>query len=632
MVTTFLIIWLYWRFGFHIDHLFSKTRNAIIGGIILFLFLMLFQFDSFLSAGGNDRIAQIGQVDVVILSLHEYGTLLLVSSLNHLFGLFSLSQTQATVYAWKAFAFICTALSMVGAYRLAGQLSGQLAGRCTLFTVIFFGPQIIVMLGFVGIEPYYVMSIIWFASLSVDFAEKHHLKTLLLLWLLVAVSITMQLHLLILLPPLVYNTLMVTAQKKKSTQTVASIISLLLLAIMIIALYLKAEDNFYLQRFILLLSGKNPHADYGLFSSRHLTDLVQLLLLSFPMVFAMKYFGLSSLKTIFRQQHLFTLYLLWAGGVILCFILDPNNSMLLDLPRFAAYLTPGAILLASLLVHHSANKPPLQQNRLALGRAGYLAAAMSLTLPFAYLPTYLHLDRAEQYATHYLDQHDAYYLSATISFRDAYFYQRNFEKANWWDQNYIIKSPDYLDLLGTEQVAQGQGEYESIRTLSKLIARNPYWTVPRSFYASLQMKQGQYKLAKPQIDTALMLAPYAKKNLTNAYAYYRDTQDWPKAIAFIEKAHTYYPSDYEIIVDQMIAHYRSGNGKVADSLANVLMKEKPALPYPYLIKGFLLERIGQIDRALELYDKFVELGKDEADRPAIEERIKRLRGDTSDGS
>ena len=630
ITVTVLIIWLYWRFGFHIDHIFAKTRNAVIGAILLFLLLLIFQFDSFLMAGGNERIAQIGQADVIILQHHEYGTLLVVSWLNHVFGLIGLPYNQAAVYAWKSLAFICTILSMFGAYRLAGQLAGRLVGRCALFTIIFFGPQFILMFGFIGIEPVFVTCIICFASVAYDLQQRARLQTLLLLTVLTAFSIFMQLHLLILLPPLIYNAIRATSHGKKSIQTLATVMSIFVLVAMVLILYMKTADNFFMQRFFLSLTGKNPHADYGLFSSRHLSDLLQLLLLCFPMIFALKFFGLSNLKTLFRQQHLFTLYLLWAGGITLCIILDPGNSMLLDLPRYAGYLTPGAILLAALLVHHASNQPPLHQHRLALGRAGYLAAAMSLTFPFAYMPTYLHIDTSESYATTYLDQHDAYYLAATISFRDAYFYKQDFDKANWWDQNYIIKSPDYLDLLGTEQVAQGQGEYESIRTLGKLIARNPYWVAPRSFYASLQMKQGQYKLAKPQIDTALMLEPFAKKTLTNAFQYYRDIQNYPEAIRFIEKALSYYPSDDELKVDLMIVQYRAGNGQVADSIANELIKKKPESPYPYLIKGFLLEKAGQVDNAIRLYLKFVELGKDEADRPAIEQRIERLRGNGSD--
>ena len=138
------------------------------------------------------------------------------------------------------------------------------------------------------------------------------------------------------------------------------------------------------------------------------------------------------------------------------------------------------------------------------------------------------------------------------------------------------------------------------------------------------MELQRFALAKPQIDTALMFEPYNKKHLVNLYRYYRDSQNFPQALMQAEKTSALFPSDLDIRTDLMIINYRNGLMATAEIMAEDLLTVDSTLAYPYLIKAFILEKQGQLQKALTLYNRFIGLAPDETDTPAIIERRNKL--------
>ncbi|MBU8934625.1 MAG: hypothetical protein KOO62_11555 [candidate division Zixibacteria bacterium] len=590
----------------------TSTRGVITSAVGLFLLLLFFQYDSFLYGGGNLRVAQIAQTPDVIFRWYEYGSMMTVWLIFQLVGLFEIHANTAGVVAWKSFAFSCTALSLVGAIKLVGALTSEYRQRLVLFAVIFFGPQFLVQFGFVGVEPVVVACTIWFTYTVARLYERLSAVRFMTMWGVVIVGLFFHATLIYLAPAAIYVSL-TAARGRHNIATL--LLPLVLWAGMFVGFYSWAGQNLELSRYVLFLTGKLPQFDYGLISWRRLGDIVQIVLLIYPLTLLLKYLLMRSITRIYTQPMTVAMMYLCLGGFTIVFVTDPINSIVLDLPRLAAYLMPGGLLLALMLRDRlSDNGNGTIPERSILPA---LVVAITVMLPLSFVPVYTSISLAEGYVEDYLDRHDAYWIAGTPAFRDAYFYRKDIDKANEWDWKHIVKAPDYLDYQGVVELTVGGKTSDALRSLNNLIARNPYWMQPRALYATIQMEMQRYRLAKPQIDTALLFEPYGKEHQMNLYRYYRDMQNYAHALVQAEKTATLFPSDLEIRTDVMIIKFRTGMLVDAEEMADELMTADPSQPYPYLIKGFILEKQGHPRQALLLYDKFIELAPEETDTPAI---------------
>ncbi|HWR84150.1 MAG TPA: hypothetical protein VN285_12685 [Candidatus Deferrimicrobium sp.] len=605
------------RYGDRVASVIGSRRKIIATLALLLAGLVALQFDSFLYGGGNLRVAQIGQSDHVVYRWFEYGSVIIVSWLDAVMDLFSLHYNTAAVYAWKIFSFGCTALSLIGAAKLSEALSPNRRQRLFLFVILFFGPQAILNFGFVGVEPVIVAASTWFALTVVRLHERYTVGKLALLWGIVMLALVMHHTTAFLIPAAIY----VTVQRQRRdhrTPVIALIAAGMALVGIVIAAYIRADHSLEFARSLLFLSGKRPHSDFGIFSARHLGDMLQLAALVFPQIVMVVLLLMTRNRGLSNRNDLNPALLLSAGGLVTAFILDPVNGIALDFPRLAAYLFPWSFLLALLLAEDSGQKEVFSR------RVTALLAAFSLALPFSYLPSYIRIAKADPYVTDYLERHDAFFRDACLAFRDAYFYRRDFDRANAWEWKLPIKSHAHLNLEGIKNLAlQGEPE-EALRTAYKLIAQNPYWSEARAVLATIQMQQGRYHLAKPHIDTALMLEPYRRDNLVNQYRYYRDARQFDSAFKAIEGSARLFPNDNEMRSDLMIAFYRTAHHHAADSLADVLLSADSSLPYPYAVKGYLAEARHESQAAIHLYTKFLTLHPDKADSVAINEKLRQL--------
>ncbi len=617
---THIFLWLVWLTGlvalFYVwgDKVavalatYPRSLGALV---ILFGVLVFFQFDSFLYGGGNLRIAQIAQTETIIPRWYEYGTTNIVARLFHFFSLFPLHYNTAGVYAWKAFSFGSTLLSLLGIVKLAKMLAPTTATRTYFFLLLFFSPAVLLFFGFIGVEPVVVAASVWFSYFALKAARQETGGAILPMWLVVLVGTVMAYTTAFLLLAAVYVTLRSTPLKKAALAG-----AVLTYFALLAGLYYYAHHNLEFSRFILFLTGKPPHSDYGLFSLRHLGDIVQLLFVGFPLIIFLFYLLFLTRSTPKEEKGILSLSLLMAlGGLTTVLVLDPVDNIVLDFPRFVAYLFPLALLLTVLFRQIATEKthPALA-----------VAAALALAFPFSYLPSYVRIADADPYVTAYLDKHESFYLPGCLAFRDAYFYRKELDKANAWEQLLPRKSLDYLNLEGVKNLSYQGDDAEALRTLYKIIAQNPYWGEARALFATIQMKLGRYNLAKPQIDTCLLLDPYNKEYLQNLYRYYRDIQNYPQALLHIQNTLKLYPHDNDIKTDLMIVYYRSGALQTADSLAQALLKEDSSLAYPYLIRGFLAELQKDTTTAIALYKKFISLAPNDPDTPKIQERLNDL--------
>ncbi|MBU0985599.1 MAG: hypothetical protein KKA42_17140, partial [candidate division Zixibacteria bacterium] len=326
-----------------IDRL-SLTQRTVVPSLVGILgLLILAGIDSFVTGAGNVRVAQIAQADTVILRWFEFGTIGVVTALHSVFTVLGASDTGGAVLAWRVFAYLCSALALVGAARLAGELTKQSGRRILYFVLIFFGGHSLVTFGFVGVEAVLIPLVVWLGVWINRLQIKRTPKGLAALWLIVAAGVVMYAGAAIVLPAVVYASLASFVGKKQRAYAPHTL-ALLTLAALLFLLYNGAANSLELSARVLAVQGKAPFQDYGLFSGRHLGDVFQLLFLLVPILFAAT---LLVLRRGFRSPNSRVVGGVWwlaVGGAVGMFVLDPVNSIVLDLPRFAAFLTPCALL------------------------------------------------------------------------------------------------------------------------------------------------------------------------------------------------------------------------------------------------------------------------------------------------
>ncbi|HVP06935.1 MAG TPA: hypothetical protein VMS71_03760, partial [Candidatus Acidoferrum sp.] len=613
----------------HITHRFPNWESSLlskrwfIGGSIAALaaLLLIFRFDSFLYGSGDLRIAQIAQADRIIFRWYELGAVAITTLFFKLYQTVGLAANDAGVAAWRTLSYAGAALTIAAAFHLAKELGDTASKRVMLFIFCFFGGQLLVLFGYTGIEPLVVAVVTWFGLYTVRFSSYHKLMDLGVLWVIMLAGILLHASLTFLLPAAVFLTL--AGRKAPSTwRSPAFAGGLMTIIVLLIAVYVYGGRSLEFSGSILFPTGKSPNTDYGLFSARHIGDILQLIFMISPLVIvaAVAAFVISQDSRMSNART--AAWLMFISGLAVAFIFDPPDSIVLDLPRLAAYLSPAALVVALYLAPVSLTDRG--RRWLATG-----VTALSLVVPVAYLPNYIWIRQSEQYVSDYLDRHDIFYRTACTSYRDSYFYRKEIDDANQWEWKLPVKSPDVLNFRGTIALSVTGDNPEALNVLHRIIAKNPYWTEPRATIARILLNRGQYVLAKPEIDTCLLLEPYVKTHHVLLYQYYRYLQDYPHALAAVRRAMYLFPKDREIVTDNMIVNYRAGEMTVAEAAADSLLSVDANLPFPNLIKGLILDRQGKTGDAIRYYESFVTLAPKEPEAATVKSRLEKLKNPSS---
>jgi tetratricopeptide (TPR) repeat protein len=600
---------------------FKAPVSVAVPLVVLITLFWIFRFDTFLFGGGNLRVGQIAKFEqaggIVIYSWYEFGCTALAHGLYLAFKALGLEANVAGANAWRFLTYLSTIFAMAASVQLARIISRDNVRRVFTFIIIFFGGQTLLYFGYVGMEPIVVPVTLWFAYYVCRRYTDVSSRSLLWLWLILAAGVILHVSLVFLLPAAVYVSVgqAGTPERRRHLALIAGIISYIAV---VVVLYIQASGSFALQARILMLHGKTPFLDYGVLSVRHIADLLQIFFLAVPTLLVVKWLSAQRIRKLVPDQTLMAAWLMALGGATAVIVLDPNNSIVVDLPRLLAYLSPFGVVTA--LVLNDVERPEVNSRLRLLP----LAAAAAIMFPLSYLPAYVNIYRADPYVSDYLSHHEGYYKKMCYNFRDAFFYIRDLDKSNAWEQASERKSPERINLTGSAYLIGGGQVSEGIKTLHQLIARDLYWAEPRSLLARAEMAGGQYRQALVQIDTALMLEPYERQHQINRYECYRDLGNYDEALAACRRGLELYPADTFMTTDLMILNYRAGNYRTADSVAEALIAARPRHAYAHFIKGALADRAGNRQAAVKAYQLFLEMATTDPDIPRVLERIREL--------
>ncbi len=602
----------------------NNKRTAVITGVILIILFYLFRFDSFVFGDGNLRVNQIAIVDKVFIRWFEYGATGVVFLLSKLLMALKFLFDEPTPYrlrlaaganAWVVFSFLCTIASLIASMKIAAELTGDALKRMALFLILFFGPHTLLYFGYTGVEPVVITFTVWFAYFILKLDKNPKTIYLLFVWITQLVGLLVHISLIYLLPATVFVTVAFVVSGKNRFR-VASAAAGIVWIVLVAAFYYAAGKDFVLSQYILFLSGKNPNADYGLFSPRHLGDFLQGLWLVFPQLIFLIYVAVSR-KNRIASLTTHAVMAMTLAGMTVFFVLDPLNGIVADMPRFAAYLAPLSLLLALRLKDHQLFTEP---------RPLFTAVLVSLCvmLPLGYVTAYTSIENADPYIDSYFEKHQTLYLTGSIAMRDAYFYKKDVDRANAWEWSMPVNSQDFLNFRGCIDLADAGRHTEALGVAYRIIVQHPYWVAPRELIVRSQLQVGRPDLAKPQIDTCLILEPYRKEHHLDLYKYHRAVGNLSSALSTLNRAHELFGDDVDILTDLMVMYHDTRDYARSDSLAEQIISADSTIPFPYAIKGHIAELRGQNQQAIRLYEKFVSLAPNDPDTPNIRKRLNEL--------
>lgn len=617
--------WVSVRYHQTLDRAHLSNRSLFIAGIVATLLLVLFQFDSFVFGGGNLKVAQLSQREFHIHRWYEFGASQILSALYRM--LESLLATFvdmssaglknfAAVSSYKLVSFGSALASMVIVWSIAGLISTTVRQRVLAFVVCFFSSVTLLYFGFVGLETALV-PVAWLtALLGLRLLHRFTVSDLLILWFSVGIGVVLHMTGVYLIPAALFVSV-VSVVRFRGVRWLGLGLSVGMVVVLILGVYYLARNDLEVARALLFWHGKNPHSDYGLLSLRHLGDMLQIGLLTLPEVLLMPYLIFKSRRTgLPVDRILFSLILGISGAAIMIFR-DPTNSVVLDFPLLISTLAPRSLVVALLLLH-------FDRKSTGSGRLLPATAAVCALLPFGYIPAYSRISYAENYVASYLDQHNAFYRTASLAFRDAWFYNGNMAAAGKWEAEMPIKSPEYLNMRGVSDLISHDKVDDALAVLFQIKASHPFWSKPRAMIAVAQMTKGRHSLAKPEIDTCLMLEPFNRDHRINLYNYYRDLGQYVSALETIDQTLALFPHDLAIRSDRLLVLFRMGDATSAGELADLLTNENADLPIPHLVKGLLMAQTGNSSQAVRELERFLAIAPDHTDAPRVREIIEQL--------
>ncbi len=608
-----VLLILAWRYGDRLGVLMASRTGAVVSMVALFVIFILCQFDSIVYGGGNLRIAQIGQAERIVFRWYEFGATGFVSVPYQLFKLLGVNVNTAALFAWKTYAFLCTAVTIVGSAVLAGRLTDSTARRAWTFLLLVFGAHTLTLLGFVGVEPILPAASIWLLVFAVKYHETRRVNFLGWMWLVLAIATFTYIGSIYLMPVAALATV---ARRGQKSFLAPALLSLAVLIVLLAVTYVLAQRSPEIAAQLLFWKGKLPLSDYGLFSWRRIVDLWQMRAVLSPIVVGALLLWLVRIR--FKGGFVLLLTLTAAiSGAVASSIIDPLDSPPLDLPRIVAYLLPLSAFAAAVFLSLSQRRDN--------GRILSTAAVLSILSITAVTPSFVRLSYAEPYLTTYFDKQTSYYRVGGLALRDAYFERRDFTRANYWDQALPVKSDDYLNYRGCLDLAAKNESDDAARILTRTVAGHPYWTEPRSLLAICDVALGRLPQAKPHIDTCLMLDPYKKEHQMNLYRWYFAKGDRAQAAVYLEYIQSWFPHSHDVLSEIMMNWLAEGRAAQADSLATVLIARDTMLALPYLAKGRLAEARGDIAAALAQYQRFMVFGKYRPEAASVGRKITELR-------
>jgi Flp pilus assembly protein TadD len=152
---------------------------------------------------------------------------------------------------------------------------------------------------------------------------------------------------------------------------------------------------------------------------------------------------------------------------------------------------------------------------------------------------------------------------------------------------------------------------EALAELDKAAAATPETLSTLKLRALIYFRKKQYDNAVPVLLKAIALAPKDRDLPVQLGHMYLEKKDYPNAVKELIVALEMNPGSTDVLTDLVAAEYLSKNYP-ATLHALDLLSQKETLPYgSWFVRATCYDKLGQPAPALEAYQKFLQLNKDE---------------------
>jgi tetratricopeptide (TPR) repeat protein len=152
---------------------------------------------------------------------------------------------------------------------------------------------------------------------------------------------------------------------------------------------------------------------------------------------------------------------------------------------------------------------------------------------------------------------------------------------------------------------------QALAELDRALANAPDDLRALKLRSDIYWKQKRYAEAVPVLQKAAALAPKDPDIAAQLGDVYLRKKDYPNAVHWLAIAYNMNPKADDVLADLVDAEYNSKNYAEALAALDALAKRRD-LPAPsWYVRGACYDNLGQVAQALDAYQKFLQLNKDE---------------------
>ncbi len=464
----------------HRRAIWSRLVLILLAGIVFAIFVAPTHF----LGDGYVIKANVALGDRTIFKWTEVGSTFLVSSLAGVLG--DLNESTS-LRAFQIISILSGAMTLYFMILIAGKISNQPLIRLLALSTMIFSSTLLLFFGYVEFYP-----MLWPILTAIIWAGLGYLqegKRLWLVWLLLAVGAGLHLIMAMLIPSAIYITLAAGRGKvfyEKHRQLIWTAIGIAIIASIITFIWRLNNSLSFEDMFLPPFEGKPSSPEYFIFSFRHLGDILNQLLLVFPLLPLFIILAFGGLRKTLREKATRFSLLVAFGFLAFLLVVDPKLGMPRDWDLFAM----SAIGLNLFLILAAARIAVATLKRMAVA---IVIVGLFCTVP--YLVTNLTKSSSVAYAESLLNYETSRAMSGLVIFQDYYKKEGSPEKSKaiWNRHKHKFQEKGKIDAI-LEALNKGD-----LRTAGRILTI----LKPNKFNPDFYRVKARYELYFQHYDLAL---------------------------------------------------------------------------------------------------------------------------------
>jgi tetratricopeptide (TPR) repeat protein len=178
---------------------------------------------------------------------------------------------------------------------------------------------------------------------------------------------------------------------------------------------------------------------------------------------------------------------------------------------------------------------------------------------------------------------------------------------------YLELAPnDFAARVERASILVDLGKYdEALAELDRAAAAGPESLRALKLRSQIYWEKKRYDDAIPVLEKAVELAPRDPNLADRLGRVYLEKKDYPSAVHWLVAAYNLEPTANDLLAQVVEAEYLNKNYAVALSGLDALSKREELPAASWYLRATCYDKLGQLPEALDAYQKFLQLNKDE---------------------